>query len=93
MTASDATTNDQHLATDDGRPTTNGQTSDPPPSTNEQRPACITLKPMPLKIYRLRRLLAGTAVLLTLVVAGMYSYARWRATNVLKQIPCLLEAL
>jgi lipopolysaccharide export system protein LptA len=42
---------------------------------------------MPLQIYRLRRLLAATAVLLTLVVAGMYFYARSRATNVLKQIP------
>ena len=42
---------------------------------------------MPLKVYRLRRLLAATAVLLTLVVAGMYSYARWRAKDVLKQLP------
>src|ERR1700726_2203982 len=42
---------------------------------------------MPVKIYRLGRLLALTAVLLTLVVAGMYFYARSRATNVLKQIP------
>ena len=42
---------------------------------------------MPLKVYRLRRLLAATAVLLTLVVAGMYFYARSRATNVLKAIP------
>ena len=42
---------------------------------------------MPLKIYRLRRLLAATAILLILVVAGMYFYARSRATNVLKQIP------
>ena len=42
---------------------------------------------MPLKVYRLRRLLAATAVLLTLVVTGMYFYARSRATNVLKQIP------
>ena len=42
---------------------------------------------MPLKIYRLRRLLAVTAVLLTLVVAGMYFYARSKATNVLKQFP------
>ena len=42
---------------------------------------------MPLQVYRLRRLLAATAVLLTLVVAGMYFYARSRATNVLKQIP------
>ena len=42
---------------------------------------------MPLKIYRLRRLLAATAVLLSLVVAGMYFFARWRATDVLKSIP------
>src|ERR1700730_2590299 len=42
---------------------------------------------MPLRVYRLRRLLAATAVLLTLVVAGMYFYARSKATNVLKQIP------
>src|SRR5579871_1632821 len=42
---------------------------------------------MPLKIYRLRRLLAATAVLLSLVVASMYFYARWRATDVLKSIP------
>jgi lipopolysaccharide export system protein LptA len=42
---------------------------------------------MPLQIYRLRRLLAATAVLLTLFVAGMYFYARSRAMNVLKQFP------
>jgi lipopolysaccharide export system protein LptA len=42
---------------------------------------------MPLKIYRLRRLLATTALLLTVVVAGMYFYARHKATNVLKQFP------
>ena len=42
---------------------------------------------MPLKIYRLRRMLAVTAVLLTAVVAGMYFYARHKATNVLKQLP------
>ncbi len=42
---------------------------------------------MPLQVYRLRRLLALTAVLLTMVVVGMYFYARSRATNVLKQIP------
>ncbi len=42
---------------------------------------------MPLKVYRLRRILAATAVLLTLVVAGMYFYARSKATNVLKSIP------
>src|SRR6202162_2195102 len=42
---------------------------------------------MPLQVYRLRRLLAATAVLLTLVVGGMYFYARSKATNVLKQFP------
>ncbi len=42
---------------------------------------------MPLRVYRLRRILAATAVLLVLVVAGMYFYARSRATNVLKTIP------
>jgi lipopolysaccharide export system protein LptA len=42
---------------------------------------------MPLQVYRLRRLLAATAVLLTLVVASMYFYARSRATNVLNRIP------
>ena len=42
---------------------------------------------MPLQVYRLRRLLAATAVLITLLVAGMYFYARCRTTNVLKSIP------
>src|SRR5580692_2415071 len=42
---------------------------------------------MTLPVYRLRRLLAATAVLLTLLVAGMYFYARSRAINVLKSIP------
>src|SRR5271156_748555 len=42
---------------------------------------------MPLQIYRLRRLLGVTAILLTMVVAGMYVYARYRAINVLKGIP------
>ena len=42
---------------------------------------------MPLPIYRLRRLLAATAILFTVVVAGMYIYARWRATDVLRKIP------
>jgi len=42
---------------------------------------------MPLPVYRLRRLLALTAVLLTLLVAGMYFYARSRARNVLQTIP------
>jgi lipopolysaccharide export system protein LptA len=42
---------------------------------------------MPLPIYRLRRLLAATAVLLAAIVVGMYFYARSKATDVLKSIP------
>ncbi|HYA48044.1 MAG TPA: hypothetical protein VEE87_00585 [archaeon] len=42
---------------------------------------------MALPVYRLRRLLAATAVLFTVVVAGMYFYARLRARNVLKEVP------
>ena len=42
---------------------------------------------MPLQIYRLRRVLAVIAVLFTVVVAGMYFYARSRARNVLKELP------
>jgi lipopolysaccharide export system protein LptA len=41
---------------------------------------------MTLQVYRLRRLLAATAILLTVAVAGMYFYARWRATDVRKII-------
>jgi lipopolysaccharide export system protein LptA len=40
-----------------------------------------------LQIYRLRRLLAATAIVLTAVVAGMYFYARSRARDVRKEIP------
>ncbi|HTS07096.1 MAG TPA: LptA/OstA family protein [Candidatus Eisenbacteria bacterium] len=42
---------------------------------------------MTLPVYRLRRILAATAMILTLAVAGMYFYARSKATNVLKTIP------
>jgi len=42
---------------------------------------------MPLPVYRLRRLLAAIAILLTLAVAGMYFYARSKATNAIKKIP------
>jgi len=42
---------------------------------------------MPLPVYRLRRVLAATAVILTLAVAGMYFYARSKAINVLKSVP------
>ena len=42
---------------------------------------------MALPIYRLRLLLAVTAALLTLVVAGMYLYARLRSLDVRNRIP------
>jgi lipopolysaccharide export system protein LptA len=42
---------------------------------------------MPLPIYRLRRLLVVTAVVLTAAVAGMYFYARMRVRDVRKEIP------
>src|SRR5215471_3807990 len=42
---------------------------------------------MSLPVYRLRRLLAATAVIVTLVVAAMIFYARMQTTNVLKTIP------
>src|SRR5215471_5641518 len=42
---------------------------------------------MPLPVYRLRRLLAAIAILLTLAVAGMYFYARSKALNALKSVP------
>jgi lipopolysaccharide export system protein LptA len=42
---------------------------------------------MPLPIYRLRRLLAVIAVLFSMVVAGMYFYARLRQRSVLKGFP------
>jgi lipopolysaccharide export system protein LptA len=42
---------------------------------------------MTLPVYHLRRILAATAIVLALVVAGMYFYARSRATNVLKNLP------
>jgi lipopolysaccharide export system protein LptA len=46
---------------------------------------------MTLPIYRLRRWLVAIAVLFTVVVAGMYFYARMRQTNVLKTIPDKIE--
>jgi len=42
---------------------------------------------MPLRIYRLRRLLAAITVLFSLVVAAMYFYARLRERNFLKEVP------
>jgi lipopolysaccharide export system protein LptA len=42
---------------------------------------------MALPVYRLRRLLAVTAVLFTVVIAGMYFYARMRTRNVRNEVP------
>jgi lipopolysaccharide export system protein LptA len=42
---------------------------------------------MSLPVYRLRRLLAVIAILLTLAVAGMYFYARSKALNAIKTVP------
>src|SRR5579871_5974903 len=42
---------------------------------------------MTLPIYRLRRVLAATAILLTAAVIGMYIYARMRTRDVRKQVP------
>ena len=42
---------------------------------------------MTLPIYRLRRILAATAVLITVIVTGMYMYARLRTRNILKDVP------
>jgi lipopolysaccharide export system protein LptA len=41
---------------------------------------------MPLPIYRLRRILAATAALITLLVAGMYFYARMRIRDVRNEV-------
>src|SRR5579863_1409911 len=45
---------------------------------------------MPLPIYRLRRLLATTAIVLSVVVMGMYFYARMRTRDVRKVITSAL---
>jgi len=42
---------------------------------------------MPLPVYRLRRLLAAIAILLTIAVVGMYFYARSKAMNAVKTVP------
>src|SRR3982074_1952639 len=41
----------------------------------------------PLRVSRLRRWLAATAIVFSLAVAGMYFYARMRQRSVLKQVP------
>jgi lipopolysaccharide export system protein LptA len=45
---------------------------------------------MPLPIYRLRRILAATAILLTALVTGMYIYARMRVRDVRRDVPHML---
>ena len=42
---------------------------------------------MPLPIYRLRRVLIATALVITVAVAGMYFYARMRTRDFRKEIP------
>jgi len=42
---------------------------------------------MPLPVSRLRRWFAAGAILMVVVVAGMYLYARWRVRNALHDIP------
>ena len=42
---------------------------------------------MPLPISRLRRWFAFTAIVLVVLVAGMYFYARWRVRNTLREMP------
>ena len=42
---------------------------------------------MPLQISHLRRWFALAAIALSLVVAGAYLYAHWRARNALKEVP------
>src|SRR6266852_7034793 len=42
---------------------------------------------MPLQVSRLRRWFALAAIALSLVVAGVYFYARWRARNALQEVP------
>jgi lipopolysaccharide export system protein LptA len=42
---------------------------------------------MPISITRLRRWFAAGAIVIMLVVAGVYFYARMRVQNALKQIP------
>src|SRR6266852_4910816 len=50
-------------------------------------PTCTTLSSMPLSVSRLRRWFAVAAILVCIVVAGAYFYARHRVQNALKQVP------
>jgi lipopolysaccharide export system protein LptA len=42
---------------------------------------------MPLPVSRLRRWFAAGAILVVVIVAGMFFYARWRVRNALRDIP------
>ncbi|MGC2247290.1 MAG: LPS export ABC transporter periplasmic protein LptC, partial [Terriglobales bacterium] len=45
---------------------------------------------MPLPVTRLRRWFAGAAILMIVIVGGMYFYARWRVSKAVHQIPAKL---
>ena len=45
---------------------------------------------MPLRVTHLRRWFAAGAVLMIVIVAGMYFYARWRVSQAVHQIPAKL---
>jgi lipopolysaccharide export system protein LptA len=42
---------------------------------------------MPIQVFQLRRWFAVAAIALTMLVVGMYLYARWRVHNALKDVP------
>src|SRR5882672_7568148 len=42
---------------------------------------------MPLPVSRLRKWFAAGAILMVVVIAGMYIYARWRVRNALHDVP------
>ena len=46
-----------------------------------RQPASAKLLEMPLPVSRLRRWFAVGAILMVVIVAGMYVYARWRVRN------------
>jgi lipopolysaccharide export system protein LptA len=45
---------------------------------------------MPLRVTRLRRWFAAGAILMIVIVAGMYFYARWRVSKAVHEIPAKL---
>src|SRR5882672_2993320 len=51
------------------------------------RPHSAKLLDMPLPVSRFRRWFAAGAILVAVMVAGMYLYARWRVRNALHDIP------